>query len=237
MDSDDRTRVDARLVDSWEQFRTLVKLIPTRQPERVRFDLARSSVDLAIEHHSSIIKLIGTSKNSASAAALLRPLLEAGANAWWLMYCAASERVRGLKLAVDGNSTADTPQLEDALKALRLVFPDAGVILDGLKNKGPATWLHKFTHGGILQLHRRSDVDHWSADELIMHLIAADTFALIASAVCARIYDAPQIEEYVRNRRDELGDQLDIITHQVSKARPALELPEVTLVDEWDMCE
>lgn len=51
-------------------------------------------------------------------------------------------------MALGGESTADTPQLEDALKALTPIFPETCVILNGLRNKGPATWLHKFTHGG-----------------------------------------------------------------------------------------
>lgn len=65
MDSDDRTRVAQRLRESWGQFRALAELIPAKQPHRVRFDLARSAVDLALEHCSSIIKLIGTGRNSA----------------------------------------------------------------------------------------------------------------------------------------------------------------------------
>lgn len=67
-----------------------------------------------------------------------------------------------------------------------------------------------------------------------MHLIAADTFAVTACAVSARIYNAESVESYARRRLDELSDQLDVISNQEHKVRTPLVLPEVVLIDEWD---
>ncbi|WP_425521526.1 DUF6988 family protein [Xanthomonas translucens] len=61
------------------------RLLPTTHPPLLRADFARKAIDLAIEHHSSIIGLV-MHQHYASAGALLRPLLEAAACAFWFMY-------------------------------------------------------------------------------------------------------------------------------------------------------
>ncbi|WP_226470428.1 DUF6988 family protein [Luteimonas panaciterrae] len=235
MPSDRLIAVRARCAESRLQHEILYKLIPKSVPSRIRFDLARSCVDLAQEHHSSVVRLIDGGFHAASAAALLRPLLEAGSIAFWLMYCAPNHWVQGLHRACEGEeSTYDTPDLDSALSELRKVFPAIGPLADGLKNKGPAAWLHKYTHGGVLQLYRRKLPEHWSTEELIAHVIIADHFANLAAAICTRIYDAPELAAYVFPRRDSLALEIQAMTGQQAPEGQPAELPVITLKDDWD---
>ncbi|MFC6841105.1 hypothetical protein ACFQGW_16355 [Xanthomonas theicola] len=42
--------------------------------------------------------------------------------------------------------------------------------------KGAGTWLHKFMHGGLLQLGRRGSDQMWSEREILTHLVIGDLF-------------------------------------------------------------
>lgn len=207
MDYDAKERIRIRCQDSIEQSVTLKRLFLGVRPNTLRADWARCAIDLAIEHHSAIVSLI-LHGHYGSAGALLRPLLESGACAYWFMYAADCDWVRDLDKTARGESTRDVPALDDMLKQIETRFSPVLEIRKGLKNNGPATWLHKFTHGGVLQLIRRDDADLWSEKDICTHLLCADIFSVVAAAVGTAIADVPDLAEYVFPRRDELGEKM-----------------------------
>jgi hypothetical protein len=90
---------------------------------------------------------------------MLRPLLEAGTTAYWIIYAAASERVEKIARAapMDGaERNDDTPTLGDMLNDLEKSDPRPPNV-EGLRAACRSTegaWLNKYTHGGIPQLRK-----------------------------------------------------------------------------------
>lgn len=211
-------------------------LLPNGVPKRSRLYLSRSAIDLAVEHHLAIVALVEAGRYSASAAALLRPLLESGASAWWFLYVAPTDRLRRIRTAIDDPKLRDkVPELSDCLKGLEKLFPGAAVLRRGLNNEGSATWLHDFTHGGVLQLRRRSQAEHWSLQELLTHLVIADLFFTVACLPATKIYSAPELATFLFAKRDELGSEsAQLLRHSLPEKQPH-ELPDLTLVDPWDV--
>lgn len=207
MDELARERIRIRCLESVEQNETLRMLLPGTGPDNLRADFARCAIDLALEHHSAIVGLV-LHGHYGSAAALLRPLLEAGTCAYWLVYEADCDWIRGLDGAARGESKRDIPDLDDMLKALRRTIPKVESLWRSLQNKGPSTWLHKFTHGGVLQLQKRGLAEGWTEQEVQMHLLCADLFSVLAAAVGTVIHQVPDLATYVFPRRDALGEEL-----------------------------
>ncbi|UKE73088.1 DUF6988 family protein [Xanthomonas graminis] len=198
--------------------------MPTTRPPLLRADFARKAIDLAIEHHSAIIGLV-MHQHYASAGALLRPLLESAACAFWLMYSASSDRVLELEKASRGLSTADTPTLGDMLKSLKGVLPDAEDLRRSMENKGAGTWLHKFTHGGLLQLGRRGNDQMWSEREILTHLVVGDLFLVTAISVGSLAYDAPELGALSFWHRDMLAKESAALQGLQSVPPQASQLP------------
>ena len=149
-----------------------------------RHDLAVCAVDLALEHHRSIAMLIEAGE-LGSAAALMRPLLEAAASASWLVYAATDDRI--MTLPTDPkvvSAPQDIPTLSKMADALLPYFPAMSTLIEGLASAGPgsARWLHKYTHGGTPQLARRDRANGWLEGDVILGLIRADMFAMAAAA-------------------------------------------------------
>lgn len=207
MDDQIKERIRARCEESLRQNETLMRLLPAVGPGTLRSDFARRAIDLALEHHSAIVGLV-LHGHYGSAGALLRPLLESGACAYWVMYSADNAWIRDLSKAARGESTRDIPELVDMLKSMKDEFFPVDEMRKGFQNKGPSTWLHKFTHGGVLQLSRRGNIDGWTEDDVRMHLICADIFSAVAAAVGTVISDAPDLALYVFPRRDALGCEI-----------------------------
>ncbi len=207
MDEQAKERIRIRCQESLQQNETFRRLLPEVGPDTLRFDFARCAIDLALEHHSAIVGLM-LHGHYGSAGALLRPLLESGVCAYWLVYEADCDWVRDLSKAARGESTRDIPGLDDMLKSIKTKFPHVVDLWRGLQNKGPGTWLHKFTHGGVLQLSRRGYVDGWTEKDVWMHLLCADIFSTAATAVGTVISDAPDLAVYVFPRRDALGHEI-----------------------------
>lgn len=173
----------------------------------LRGDFARCAIDLACEHHSAIIRL-ACAGEYGSAAALLRPLLEASSSASWLLYVASCDRVRELATDVETaeGRRRDLPLLDELVRGLEPTFPLIKTLVDGLKDRGPATWLHKYTHGGTAQLVRRAP--GWSKGEVLLLLLRADLFAIVAAAHETVIEANADLSTYAFGRRDDLGDEL-----------------------------
>lgn len=89
------------------------------------------------------------------------------------------------------------------LGPLRPWFPAIEALLLGLKNKGPATWLHQYTHGGTPQLLRRGP--GWIGKDVYYTLMMSDLFALIAACHETLIAPNAELSAYAFPRRDELG--------------------------------
>lgn len=224
MDAEGCQVVMVRAARAREQNDRARALMPHGEAPSLRAVYARWAIDLALEHHSGIIRLVQVGEYGA-AAALLRPLLEANTTAFWLMYVADCGHIRSLATSIAPERSADVPQLDKAAATLGSIFPPIETIVDGLKNNGPAAWLHKFTHGGMPQLLRRHY--GWSEEEVMHILIAADTFAILGSCLETVIAPNAMLSMYAFSRRDDLGDELSQVFGLPPIPRQSHELPPV----------
>jgi hypothetical protein len=222
MDSQEHQVVMARALESRKQNYKVRALLQQRATTSRRALLARCAIDLAIEHHSGIVRLIQV-EEYGTAAALLRPLLEANTAAFWLMYVAQCDYILSLSTSTATGRSVDIPQLDRMAKALVHIFPPIQTLVDGLKNNGPASWLHKYTHGGMPQLLRRRF--GWSEGEVMHMLIAADIFAILGPCLETVIAPNAELSTYAFSRRDDLGDELSRIFDVPSHPRQPHELP------------
>lgn len=202
MDELVRERIRIRCSESLEQNETLRALLPGIGPDNLRADFARCAIDLALEHHSAIVGLV-LHGHYGSAAALLRPLLEAGTCAYWLMYAASCERIQALT-----DLDRDIPVLGAMLHELESKFLLAKELREAQKKRQSGSWLHQFTHGGVNQLLRRGRPEGWTDKDVHMHLLCADIFSLVAAFVGTVIYTGPELASYVVRRREALGVEL-----------------------------
>jgi hypothetical protein len=196
-----------RVEESRGQLKRVRELLPNTPAPSLRADFARSAIDLACEHHCAIVELVSAAKYGA-AAAMLRPLLEASTTASWLLYAADCSYIQALPKnaeTAEGRGR-DIPQLEDMLKQLTPTFPGIQSLLEAMRNKGPASWLHKYTHGGAVQLVRRGA--GWQFKEVIAMLIRADLFGLLGATSETVIAPNSDLSAYVFPRRDDLGAEM-----------------------------
>lgn len=123
------------------------------------------------------------------------------------MYVADCGYFHALPTSKSAGRAADIPQLVRMAASLVRVFPPIQAIVDGLKNNGPATWLHKYTHGGMPQLLRRAD--GWDEGEVMHLLLAADIFSILGPCLETAIAPNPDMTAYAFKRRDAIGDEND----------------------------
>lgn len=220
MEEQAKERIRIRCQESLHQNETLRNLLPGVGPDTLRADFARCAIDLALEHHSAIVGLV-LHGHYGSAAALLRPLLEAGTCAYWLMYVASCERLHKLT-----DPAKDIPVLGAMLHELKGQFPQSQVLWEAQKTGQPGSWLHQFTHGGVIQLLRRGRSDGWTEKEAHTHLLFADIFSALATAVGTVISSAPELAAYVFPRRDVLGNESVIFLGAPPTASQPHHLPE-----------
>ncbi len=183
---------------STEQAIAIHARVPRQEPATPRHRLARSALALALEHHASITTLSAVG-NYSSAAALLRPLMEAGACAFWIVYACPPPL---LTMIMAGER--DTPTLPKMLQSLRKVAGLEGVdrLAEMLPREG--RYLDSYTHGGMSQLGQRDWMTGFSSQRTRHTLMVADMFAVAAAAVATVIYDAPELFQYLGERRDQL---------------------------------
>ena len=208
MDASSLETIRARAQESRQQNAHVRLLFPRGAASSLRADFARCSIDLACEHHSAIARLV-LAGEYGSAAAMLRPLLEASGIASWLLYCASCEFINGLPTdaATAEGRIRDLPLIDELARDLLPIFPAIKVLSDGLKNRGPATVLHKYTHGGAAQLVRRGP--GWNEGEVMFMLIRSDLFSILASAAETVIATNADLSAYTFGRRDDLGKELE----------------------------
>jgi hypothetical protein len=181
-------------------------LIPKGVAPSLRTNFARCAIDLAMEHHSALIRVTEAGEYG-TAGALLRPVLEASTAGYWFVYAATCREIQALPTTSVDNPEADIPILGDMLKPLVSIFPDIQKLSDGFKRGGQAKWLHKYTHGGAPQLTRRVN-DGWTEDEVILTLIRSDMFSVLAACLETVIAPSAPLTEYGFNYRDELAFEL-----------------------------
>lgn len=189
-----------------------------------RHDFASCAVDLALEHHRAIVWLTRSGLLGA-AGALLRPLLEATSTAFWLVYCASDDQVE--RFAVDPANEApshDIPMWSRVLPALVPIFPEVALLLQELAGDSPtgfAKWLHKYTHGGTPQLVRREIASGWMEEEVLLCLLRADLFVVMAASVHTLMKGARDLENFVFDERDRLEQEgIDAFGIAPSAAQP-----------------
>lgn len=194
-----------RVARSRAQNERVKNLLPTGVAPSLRTNFARCAVNLAIEHHSGLIRVVEGGEYG-TAGALLRPLLEASTAAFWLMYVASCKDIQALPTNAVENAVADIPMLGEMAPLLVAVFPPIQMIVDELKKGGRAKWLHKYTHGGTPQLIRR----HlgWTEGEVMLSLIRADLFAILSACLETAIEPNPALSNYGFTRRDQLAEEM-----------------------------
>jgi hypothetical protein len=197
--------------DRCRQSRTLAaqieQLMPVVTPCCRRHDLAACAMDLALEHHRAIVMLVEAGA-LGTAAALIRPLLEASTSAFWLVYAASDEEIAALPTEPTvETSDKDIPMLGSMVISLKPYFPAIAGLSDALSPRGTRTarWLHKFTHGGTPQLARRDRASGWLESDVVLALLRADLFAVLGASVQTVLTANDDLRRFVFAQRDILG--------------------------------
>jgi hypothetical protein len=131
--------IQERVSKSREQNDRIKTLLPTAVAPSLRANFARCAVDLAIEHHSGLIR-VAEAEEYGTAAALLRPLLESSTAAFWFMYVASCEEIRGMPTTTVENASTDIPMLGEMARLLVPTFPHIQTLVDDLRKGGRAKW-------------------------------------------------------------------------------------------------
>ena len=211
--------LQARCKIATEQALRIHQLMPVEEPLSSRHRLARCSIALAMEHHVSITTLVSVG-NYSSAAALLRPLMEAGACGFWLTYACTAERLEALLHGRD-----ETPTLPKMINQLTRVPGLYGVRkLAGMLPK-EGRYLDSYTHGGMAQLAQRDWKKPFDLSRNMHTLMASDMFALAGAAIGTVIYDAKDLSVYLGMRRDQIAEEVSVRTGQPKVEDPWVPFP------------
>ncbi|QNH12679.1 hypothetical protein [Xanthomonas sp. SI] len=195
----------ARCVESRQQNERFRSLLPEAVPTSLRVNFARCAIDLALEHHSALIRVVEAGEYG-SAGALLRPILEASTIGFWFVYVASCEEIQGLQLDGSDNPIDDVPMLAAIAAQLATTFPLIQGLVDGFKKGGAAKWLHNYAHGGTPQLNRRIGPG-WTEGDVMLMLIRADLFSVLAGCLETVLAPNPPLSSYGFARRDQLGGE------------------------------
>ena len=198
--------ITARRIQAKEHNQRVKELLPKDEAPSLRADFARCAIDLALEHHSALVRVTEAGEHG-TAGALLRPILEAAAIGYWFVYVAPCSRILALSTSSEDNPEKDTPMLGEIVRDLVPTFPPIQRLADGLTHRGFAKWLHKYTHGGTPQLARRSP-GGWQEDEVMLTLLRADLFLTLAATLETAIARHPELARYGFGYRDQLADEL-----------------------------
>ncbi|MGO1069254.1 DUF6988 family protein [Lysobacter sp. CA199] len=181
-------------------------LMPSDKAPSLRTNFARCAIDLALEHHSALVRVVAAGEYGTGGA-LLRPILEASTAGYWFIYVATCTEIQALPTTSIDNPSADIPGLGEMIKSLIPIFPQIQKMSDGFKAGGTAKWLHKYTHGSTPQLTRRGATG-WTEDEVMLTLIRSDMFSDLAACLETAIAPNAALSEYAFSYRDELGFEL-----------------------------
>jgi len=185
---------------------TMRSLMPVGTASSLRANFARCAIDLALEHHSALIRVIEAGEYGTGGA-LLRPVLEASTAAYWFVYSATCGEIQALPTKAADNVESDIPGLAAMIKRLTPIFPAIQGMSDALKAGGAAKWLHKYTHGGAPQLARRM-AGGWDLGDVVMTLIRGDVFSVLAACLETAIAKNETLASYGFGTRDDLGLEL-----------------------------
>ncbi len=203
----------------------------TELPKLARLYLAQCAASLASEHHLAIARLI-EANNTGSAAALLRPLLEASATAYWLAYCAPPSKIKHLINPRKQPSRKDRlPLIGGLLEAIVEVFPEAKLLHDSFPG-----YLHAFTHGQMIQITRKGHYPPFSYKEKLVMLWLSDSIQTTAAAINVAIHDTPNLSEYIAAARQILMNEGKNL-YNLKFPKESWEwkgLPDIKIVDQWD---
>lgn len=207
-----------------EQAVRIRELMPFAEPQSPRHRLVRCSIALAMEHHTSIIALVSIG-NYSTAAALLRPLMEAGACGFWLTYACTPERLETLL-----QGRGETPTLPKMISHLARVPGLYGVrkLAEMLPKEG--RYLDSYTHGGMAQLAQRDWKTPFDLPRNLHTLMVSDMFAVAGAAIATAIYEAEDLFDYLGIRRDQIGDEVSARTGKPKIEDPWIPFPAPTLL-------
>ncbi|ASK93087.1 hypothetical protein KWH04_23310 [Xanthomonas campestris pv. trichodesmae] len=206
MEAESLNIILSRCAESRQQNELFRSLLPEDASHSLRVNFARCAIDLALEHHSALIRVVEAGEYGA-AAALLRPILEASTIGFWFVYVASWEEIQSLQLDGCDNPIDDVPMLRDMAAQLTSTFPAIQSIVDEFKKGGAAKWLHKYAHGGTPQLNRR--IGHgWTERDVMLMLVRADLFSVLAGCLETVLTPNPPLSSYGFARRDQLAGEL-----------------------------
>ena len=197
----DTQRVSERAHESrvWNQ--TSRVHLPQEAPKLPRHMLASAALSLAQEHHASVSTLI-SSHQYASAAALLRPLLEATIVAGWSIYCAKPDHVVEILFG-----RKPLPEIRSMMVRLDRT-PELRGLLELHKIEKVISVLHDLTHGGMQQLGRRFTQNMHEATfdtaEVAIFLSLSDWIWCFALTFSLIVEPSPVLPERHRNRTADL---------------------------------
>jgi len=206
MDAESLRMISERCQLSRRHNDRMKSLMPKSDAPSLRATFARCAIDLALEHHSALVRVVEAGEYGTGGA-LLRPVLEASTAGYWFVYVATCSEIRALPTTSMDNPVADIPGLANMIKSLIPTFPDIQKMSDGLRTGGTAKWLHKYTHGGTPQLTRRVN-GGWTEGEVMLTLIRGDLFSDLAACLETVIAPNALLAKYGFSYRDELGFEL-----------------------------
>lgn len=147
----------------------------TKAPHEVRVVMSASSYQLAMDHHTAVIALVGDNKRG-SALALLRPLVEAYTGGLWLHHCAKDAHFQQI---LEHKFSRDLPAMQRDLDKIKYFEKAIEQDLRGMRRN-----LDGFTHGGILHFQWRfkdGEVRPRYPDELVADALkVADVHGYLA---------------------------------------------------------
>lgn len=228
MDALSQKAILARCAESRLQNERVRALLPGAGAGSQRVVFTRCAIDLALEHHSALVRVVEAGEYGA-AAALMRPILEASTIGYWFVYVASRDEVDGLRMDSSDNPMHDVPMLADMARQLVPTFPPIQAIVDGFKKGGAAKWLHKYAHGGTPQLNRRSGPG-WSPSEVVRMLVRADLFCILAGCLETVLAENAPLSSYGFSRRDDLGAEFHERFGGAAVAPQPAALPEAPLL-------
>ena len=146
-------------------------------PSNDRMRLAAGCLDMALEHHKSIILLTANSLHG-SAAALVRLLFEAYVRGVWLLYCASEQEIEQFKedklVKMFGQLIAEL-ETHEAFN------------VGTLSHVKHTSWkaMNSFTHTGLYQVVRRNTLEkiraNYTDKELIDALETANSCGILTA--------------------------------------------------------
>lgn len=174
-------------------------------PNSLRWQLVLIHISLVLEHHDSVLTLLSTERNTATAMALLRVVAETACNGCWALKCANEHQIGTMRAGHDlpGTFRERLDQIGAALEA-NDVFGRVG-----------SSWryLNSLTHSGFAQFIRRvnqeGDIQPNFTDQDISETIRFASTDLLVLAVPMLVEEgrAPEARRLEQAFIDRFGEE------------------------------